>query len=57
MIDDFRGADAEGCKYTIESMGLECVIRGDGAVVTDQMPRVGSVVSEGGRVVSVYRRL
>lgn len=51
VIDDFRGADAEDAKYTIESMGLECVIRGDGAVVTDQMPRVGSVVSEGGRVV------
>ena len=35
----------------LEQLGLKVIVRGDGAAVTDQMPRSGSVITEGGRVV------
>lgn len=38
-------------KQALEQLGLKVIVRGDGAAVTDQMPRSGSVITEGGRVV------
>ena len=44
-------AEAEQAKYTIEKLGLNCVIKGNGATVIDQFPRVGTSVTEGGTVI------
>ena len=46
-VSDYRGASVD----TAKQLGLKVIVRGDGAAVTDQMPRSGSVITEGGRVV------
>ena len=50
-VSDYRGASVDTAKQALEQLGLKVIVRGDGAAVTDQMPRSGSVITEGGRVV------
>ena len=50
-VSDYRGSSVDTAKQALEQLGLKVIVRGDGAAVTDQMPRSGSVITEGGRVV------
>ena len=50
-VGEYKGAEVEQAKYTIEKLGLNCVIKGNGATVIDQFPRVGTSVTEGGTVI------
>lgn len=50
-VSEYRNSDVNTAKYAIEKQGLNCVVKGSGTVVVDQMPRAGAVVSENGVVI------
>ena len=50
-IDDYTNADIDRAKYAIESLGLKCIVKGKGDKVADQLPRLGTTVTEGGTVI------
>ncbi len=50
-VSDYITADVDRAKYDIESKGLKCVVKGSGNKVVDQLPRVGTTVSEKGTVI------
>ncbi|MBO4795274.1 MAG: PASTA domain-containing protein [Clostridia bacterium] len=50
-VDDYTSADIERAKYAIEAAGLNCVIKGSGSTVADQLPRLGTTITEGGTVI------
>ena len=50
-IDDYTSADIDRAKYAIESLGLKCIVKGKGDKVADQLPRLGTTVTEGGTVI------
>lgn len=50
-VGDYIGSDSEEAKTVIESLGVKCVIKGDGGAVTGQMPVKGSEVTDKGLVV------
>ena len=50
-IDDYTSADVERAKYAVGAAGLNCVVKGSGSTVVDQLPRLGTTVTEGGTVI------
>ena len=50
-IADYRKMSVNTVKKTLENMKLQCEIVGDGDTVTEQMPRFGSTLTEGGKVI------
>lgn len=50
-VSDYITADVDRAKYDIESKGIKCVVKGNGSKVVDQLPRVGTTISEKGTVI------
>ncbi len=50
-VEDYKNSELERTKYAIEKLGLNCVVKGNGATVIDQLPRVGTTISEGGTII------
>lgn len=51
IVSDYRGVSVEEARRAIEALGLECIVRGEGATVVSQMPRNDVSVAVGGRVI------
>ncbi len=43
--------DVENAKSTLEDLGLQCEIKGDGSSIVKQCPQTGASVSAGGKVI------
>ncbi|MBO4453376.1 MAG: PASTA domain-containing protein, partial [Clostridia bacterium] len=52
-LSDYRNSKVSDAKSVIERLGLKCVVKGDGSIVVDQMPRFDTVI-EGDGVVILY---
>ena len=50
-VKDYRNSNIDEAKTAVESLGLKCVVKGNGRRVTDQMPRSDSVITGEGVVV------
>lgn len=50
-VMDYKGQQVSEAKAQIEERGLKVTIEGDGAVVRDQIPKVGSTLPKGGSVI------
>ncbi|MBR0231976.1 MAG: PASTA domain-containing protein [Clostridia bacterium] len=50
-LEDYRNSKTEDAKTAIESLGLKCVVKGNGKRVTEQMPRFDTVINGEGVVV------
>ncbi|MCH5184238.1 MAG: PASTA domain-containing protein [Oscillospiraceae bacterium] len=51
IVSNYQGIPVEEARRAIEALGLECVVRGDGATVVSQMPRSDVSVAVGGKVI------
>ncbi len=50
-VDDYTSAEIERAKYAVKAAGLNCVVKGSGSTVVDQLPRLGTTITEGGTVI------
>jgi stage V sporulation protein D (sporulation-specific penicillin-binding protein) len=50
-VEEYKGAETDKAQSVIENAGFKCVVKGNGTTVIDQMPRVGTEISEGGTII------
>ncbi|MDD4125853.1 MAG: penicillin-binding transpeptidase domain-containing protein, partial [Eubacteriales bacterium] len=50
-VEDYKNSETEKAKFAIEKAGFNCVINGSGSTVLDQLPRVGTTITEGGTII------
>jgi stage V sporulation protein D (sporulation-specific penicillin-binding protein) len=50
-LSSYIGSEVSSARIVLEEMGVKCIVKGDGSVVTDQIPSAGSVITENGVIV------
>lgn len=53
-VPDYRGTPVDQASYAIKNLKsntIRCIVRGNGDTVIDQMPRVGTIVQDGGVII------
>ncbi|PKM61834.1 MAG: hypothetical protein CVU97_06675 [Firmicutes bacterium HGW-Firmicutes-21] len=50
-IGNYVGSEVAAAKLVLENLGIKCVVKGTGAIITEQIPPAGSIISQNGMVV------
>lgn len=51
ILKDYIGSDVETAKIALKGLGVDCIVKGKGNIVTSQIPDVGTEITKDGVVV------